>query len=192
MQNRSQDSESHQKQNVSSAHMFRSGQTIFPLMAGFLTYFTFCQLEPIFALRLESTFQLSKTQIGNMFSVIAFGQLLGGVLVKYIRLNEAHGVILALLASAASLMLIGPAPILPASQYLVFVGCFCSGVFSIFLCVFSLTELTKQFKKGYSPKQEQECIFVCSSTFNCLLGLGQTIGPLYGSFMEASVGFAMT
>lgn len=151
-----------------------------PIICGFLTYFTFCQLEPIFALYLESVFNLSKTQIGYMFSMIAFGQMAGGLLIDKIKLNAPIAIIYACCITAVSVLFVG-CPWFPANVFMIALGSFVAGVASSVQSVFSLTETTYQLKMMFPGESDEECSSVSSAVYHCLLGLGMTIGPIFGA-----------
>ena len=87
--------------------------------------------------------------------------------------------------------LIGPCEILPNSIVLMAIGHLIAGYAFIYQSVYSLSEFTRKMKRLCSDRRE-ECADYCSGTLNCVIGIGQAIGPVYGSYMSDLMDFRFT
>lgn len=59
------------------------------------------------------------------------------------------------------------------------------------LTALSLTELTANAKLQF-PGHDDTISDYCAGIYNCFLGIGQTLGPIFGSYSDKLIGFRLT
>jgi MFS family permease len=84
--------------------------------------------------------------------------------------------------------LIGPSLLLPNNLWIMVGGQFLEGLFTLYFQVTSLPEMINDVIKKH-PNQKYEASDISSGVFNAMLGLGQMLSPLYGSYMTHYFGF---
>jgi MFS family permease len=92
------------------------------------------------------------------------------------------------LLSSFSMLLIGPSHYLPNELYLMGLGQLCIGGFGLFLMVPVIPEMISAGNKLY-PGKLIEVTDVSAGVFNSGLGVGQVIGPIFGSYVTQATDF---
>ena len=85
----------------------------------------------------------------------------------------------------------GPAEFLPDSLILMAIGNLLTGYAMCYQSCLSLAEMTKRAKE-LCPDEKERCGDYCAAIFNTSLGIGQTVGPIYGAYFTEIVGFQGT
>ena len=93
-----------------------------------------------------------------------------------------------LLLAGGSNLLVGPSPFLPNSFILMCIGQLLKGTFANFYCITSMSVLIDDACERF-PKRKNEVTDIASGVFTCMLDIGETIGPIYGSVVADYVGF---
>jgi len=93
-----------------------------------------------------------------------------------------------LLLCGISHLFMGPAVFLPNKLWIIGIGQYFVGTFSVLLLIPSLPEMIHIANQLY-PHQKLESSDLSSGVFNSMLGLAQMIGPLFGSYMTSIFGF---
>ena len=155
----------------------------------FLSYFETIYMEPVLSLRVMD-FEISSFWIGMFFSLNAITYTLACLIISWVteRFENKFLIVFGMLSAGFNMFLVGPSPILPDSLVLMCVGQFLNGGFSILFLITWLPEMIKDASKIY-PDRIMEVTDVSSAVFNFMLGFGQMIGPLYGSFVTGYFGF---
>jgi ATP-dependent protease ClpP protease subunit len=101
----------------------------------------------------------------------------------------------------------GPCEYLPNSIILMGIGNFISGFAMCYQSVYSATELIKRTKEvcqaevqvknaqhpdGVHEPSDKDINGFCSGFLNCFIGIGQSLGPVYGAYMSKNFGFRFT
>ena len=87
-----------------------------------------------------------------------------------------------------SMLFVGPSYSLPNSLLLMAIGQLLIGGFGLFLMVPVIPEMINS-ASTYYPDQIIEITDISAGVFNSGLGLGQVLGPIFGSYMTKSFGF---
>jgi MFS family permease len=172
----------------------RRAKIFFGCFSGCLAYFSYSEQEPILALRLQEL-DLGSNEMGLFFSILPICYLISGLAVQFIPRSIDSRIILvyACLIDCVSLLLIGPSKVLefPEKVYLIGIGQFLCGNAIAVLNVLSLPEMIRQANLVF-PGQEDSVSNYCSGIFNSCLGIGQILGPLFGSNVTVALGFRYT
>lgn len=86
--------------------------------------------------------------------------------------------------------LVGPSPYLPDSLILMIVGQVLHGFSVTFFLITCLPVMINDAVEGY-PKQKNEATDISSGIFNSMLGIGQMLGPIYGSNITNAFNFRL-
>ena len=150
-------------------------------IATFLSYFWCCYTEPTMAIRLNE-FNLSSLWIGAFFSISSLMYTVSSLLVSCFsnKINNKLLIVLGLLFNGLGQLLVGPSPFLPDSLVLMWVGQVIHGFTVTFFLITCLPAMINDAVEGY-PKQKNEVTDMSSGIFNSMLGIGQMLGPIYGS-----------
>mmetsp|Transcript_19004 Transcript_19004/g.16836 ORF Transcript_19004/g.16836 Transcript_19004/m.16836 type:complete len:113 (+) Transcript_19004:122-460(+) len=93
-----------------------------------------------------------------------------------------------LIVTSLAQFLIGPSYFLPNSLWLFSTGQLIMGCFVTLVMIPSLPEMSEVACKIY-PRRKTEASDVSSGAFNSMLGIGQMLGPFYGSYTTALLDF---
>lgn len=91
-------------------------------------------------------------------------------------------------------LLLGPSKIFnfPDNIYLIITALALRGILDPFTLIPSLPEMIESVIKEYPPESELRINDLSSGIFNMFLGIGQILGPLYGSYMTETHGYRYT
>ena len=79
---------------------------------------------------------------------------------------------------------------MPDSLVIMWIGQFLIGGFSVFFVITWLPEMIKDAVEG-NPDKQLEVTDISSGVFNWMLGSGQMLGPIYGSFISNAFNFRL-
>ena len=146
-------------------------------------------MEPVLALRVMD-FNISSFWLGIFFSLNAITYTLACFAVSWLtdKFENKFLIVVGMLWAGFNMFLVGPSPLLPDNLLLMWIGQFLNGGFSILFLITCLPEMIKDASKLY-PDQIMEVTDISSAVFNFMLGFGQMLGPLYGSFVTGYFGF---
>lgn len=133
---------------------------------------------------------LSEFLIGAFFCINAVGYIIGSLLVSKVHdmLDNKLMIFSGMVVAGFCSFLIGPSPYLPDELWIMCVGQFTLGIFTIFFQVTSLPEMINDVVRKY-PDRKFEASDISSGVFNAMLGMGQMLSPIYGSYMTEVYGF---
>ena len=136
---------------------------------------------------------MSTFEVGLTFTIIPSTYIPSMFLVQCLpnRLDKRVVLVISAMLLGFSTLLNGPSQLLglPNELYLIIVGQALSGIFIAFLSIPALPEMIKAEDKATDRHRVNT---LCSGLFNSSMGLGQTIGPILGGILDASVGFRST
>ena len=140
-------------------------------------------MEPVLAFRLEE-FNISPVYVGTFFSIQPVSYSLLSFTITYFTEKYANRGLLMLgaLTSGLSTFLIGPSHMLPNDLMIMGLGQLCIGATGLFLMVPSIPEMIRASSQNY-PKRIIELTDMSAGVFNCCLGVGMVIAPIFGSTM---------
>ena len=158
-------------------------------LATFLSYFWSCYMEPVMALRLDE-FDLSPFWIGAFFSIASLMYTISSLMVACFaeRIDNKLLIFLGMLFNGFSHIVVGPSPYLPDSLILMWVGQVVHGFTVTFFLITWLPVMINDAVIGY-PRQKNEVTDMSSAIFNSMLGIGQMLGPIYGSIVTDEFNF---
>ena len=104
------------------------------------------------------------------------------------RCNNRTLIAYGMFLTGLSQLLVGPSNFLPDSLLIMSIGQFMFGGLSILFLITSLPEMIKEATKAF-PNQKYEASDISSGIFNSMLGLGQMLSPIYGSYVTQIWGF---
>lgn len=92
--------------------------------------------------------------------------------------------------SVVAFLFCGPSEVFNFTNniYMIAFGCALSGPAISQFIVLALPEMMKQANLAF-PNQEDRVSSYCSGMFNSVLGIGQIIGPLFGSYAYEMSGY---
>jgi MFS family permease len=148
---------------------------------GLMAMFMFCYMEPVLAFRLQE-FGISPVLVGTFFSIQPVSYVMLSMTITYFTAKYANRGLLMFggLMSALTMLLVGPSHYLPNDLNIMAVGQLCVGAFGLFLMVPAIPEMISAASEVY-PRRVIEITDVSAGVFNCLLGTGQVIAPIFGS-----------
>ena len=160
-------------------------------LATFLSYFWWCYIEPVMSLRLDE-FNLSSFWIGVFFSISSLMYTISSLLISWFtsKINNKLLIFLGMFFNGISHFLVGPSPYLPDSLILMIVGQVLHGFSVTFFLITCLPVMINDAVEGY-PKQKNEATDISSGIFNSMLGIGQMLGPIYGSNITNAFNFRL-
>ena len=146
--------------------------------------------NPLLALRMDD-YSAPPWALGAIFGVSAFLYVLGCLLLPYIIptwVPHRVTLITGLYVFALSMSLIGPF-FAPKNFVAMVVGFSLSGFFAGFLVIPLLPEMMQSCRQNYADCDLDHGYSLISAIFNASFGVGQALGPLYGSILYELVGF---
>lgn len=158
-------------------------------IAAFFSYVAYSYQEPVLAVRLMD-FDLSPFWIGIFFSINAVSYVISSLVISWFTyyFKNRTLIVVGMFAAGLSQFLIGPSPFLPDNVYIMAVGQLTLGGCIIFFLITSLPEMINDVVSIH-PHQKLEASDISSGVFNSMLGCGQMISPLYGSYVTDQIGF---
>ena len=161
-------------------------------IAHFISWFEYCYLEPILALRLDKM-ELNETQIGLFFLIFGVSYTCSTLSLSYFTDRyEIKGIIWkSMLLWGFANLLVGPSKLLPNSIILMGLGQFLNGILEVFFMTTWLPVMIEEGEELY-PHNKLEVADKASAIVNCMSGIGQGLGPIYGSYISAFIGFRNT
>lgn len=146
-------------------------------------------MEPVLAIRLME-FNISEFWVGIFFCINAIAYVMGSLCISYFtdRFDNKILIVFGLFAGGLSEFLIGPSPFLPDMLWIMGAGQFVLGLFTIFFLVTCLPEMIDDVVRNH-PESPFEASDISAGVFNSMLGFGQMMSPLYGSYMTEAFGF---
>ena len=185
-------------EDMSYVSLLKSIRFTLALLNGTLCYWMFCFLEPILSQRLLDDFNLSVPQIALFFSLFSIFYIPTSICVQFIPpwIDRRITISASLFASSITFFLVGPSQILHFpndSLLMIGIGWSILGVTLAMYLIPILPEMVAASKSQLrSPEQAEKANMLCSGLFNSFLGIGQIIGPLYGSAFFNWFGFRLT
>lgn len=158
-------------------------------IAAFFGYFVLVYFEPILSIRLIDM-GLTEFWIGVFFSINGIGNIFASFLLYYFsgKFDNKLIILSAMIIAGLSQFMVGPSIFFPDSIWIMAIGHFIMGMFTPFFQVSSLPEMINVAKSKY-PNNQDEASDISSGVFNSMLGFGQMIAPLYGSYATDVFGF---
>ena len=158
-------------------------------MGGMMANFMYCYMEPVLAFRI-SQFDISSFAIGMFFSIQPISYIFVSFTISWFTKIYANR---ALIMGGAwfwalSMCLVGPSHYLPNELYIMALGQLWIGGFGLFLMVPVIPEMIQSGSKLY-PGRIVELTDISAGVFNSGLGLGQVIGPVFGSYVTKHTDF---
>mmetsp|Transcript_2424 Transcript_2424/g.2849 ORF Transcript_2424/g.2849 Transcript_2424/m.2849 type:complete len:291 (+) Transcript_2424:458-1330(+) len=178
-----------EKERVSYFKLFMNPKFIINSVAAFMCYFSVILSEPVFVLRVEE-FGLNTTSAGLVFSLTFLALIISCILMSKLsgKLQNKTFILGGVLIATVGQFLVGPAHLLPNKLWILAIGQFLIGFSVAPILISSLPLLTNIACEIY-PKRKIEASDVSSGAFNSMLGLGQMVGPLYGSYITTLFDF---
>ena len=141
------------------------------------------------SLRLED-FEMTSIQIGLFFCIYGVMYTFTSLSISFFTDAFDNKVLIVVWMFCCGLVnfFVGPSEFLPDSIVLMWVGQFLNGAFANFFLITWLPVMINVSVNMY-PKQKMEVTDTSSGVFTFMLGLGQTIGPIYGSNVTGAIGF---
>ncbi|CAI2369395.1 unnamed protein product [Moneuplotes crassus] len=174
---------------VSYCVLFTRRVYLLTAIASIMSNVNFCYYEPVMTDRLQG-FGLNNFWIGFMFSLAPFSYFLT-LLLFSMFLKKSFKVVhvfIGVIISAFSLILIGPGMFLPDNLVLMSIGLLWMGASSVLFILPILPILTEDGVSRY-PQHKYKVSDISSVVLSFCLSLGQTIGPIYGSYATEYLGF---
>mmetsp|Transcript_18746 Transcript_18746/g.16596 ORF Transcript_18746/g.16596 Transcript_18746/m.16596 type:complete len:350 (+) Transcript_18746:167-1216(+) len=175
---------------VSFCKLLGTRRFIIASMGGMMANFMYCYMEPVLAFRIKE-FDIANSPLGMIFfSVQPISYILVSFSISWFTKNYANRglIMIGALLSAFSMYLVGPSHILPNSLVLMGLGQLCIGGFGLFLMVPVIPEMINSGTKYY-PGKIIELTDISAGVFNSGLGIGQVIGPIFGSYVTQYTDF---
>ncbi|CAI2367159.1 unnamed protein product [Moneuplotes crassus] len=155
-----------------------------------LNLFSFAHYLPVMSLELKKM-SVSDFGISLFFCVSSLGYLFSSLVVvpNFIaKLNQKKCIAFAIMMFGFTQFLVGPVFPIPQSVVFMVIGQFCVGFFSLILMVSPVTVMIEDSEKKF-PTQKSYVTDLSSGVFIFMLNLGETIGPIFGSYMSSRLGF---
>eukprot|EP00344_Euplotes_crassus_P004222 CAMPEP_0196996980 /NCGR_PEP_ID=MMETSP1380-20130617/2738_1 /TAXON_ID=5936 /ORGANISM="Euplotes crassus, Strain CT5" /LENGTH=358 /DNA_ID=CAMNT_0042413105 /DNA_START=379 /DNA_END=1455 /DNA_ORIENTATION=+ len=186
-----QDHQSERDKNarVSFFKLLGTRRFLIASMGGMMANFMYCYMEPVLAFRI-SEFEISSFQIGMFFSIQPISYIILSFTISWFSKNYANRglIMVGALVSSFSMLLVGPSHYLPNELYLMGLGQLCIGGFGLFLMVPVIPEMINSGSKYY-PGKIIEVTDISAGVFNSGLGIGQVVGPIFGSYVTQATDF---
>jgi MFS family permease len=165
---------------------------LFAAVAGSLSYFIYCFMEPILAIRVKE-FALSQQQIALFFIILPLFSFFSCVFVHRLsKVFENRSIIkYSIIVISIGNLLVGPSKTfrLPDELWIMVIGQVVHGIFDPFIYVLALPEMINSVSSRYPADQQGRLNDVSSGLLNMCNGIGQMIGPVYGSLATGWLGF---
>ena len=178
--------------DIGTFELLRYPRFLFAALAGVLGYFLYDFQGPILAIRMEE-FNLSQIQIGLFFIVMPVVYIPTSILVQSVPkgVEKRAVLIIACFLSFFGNLFVGPSDVFsfPESIWFMIIGQALHGLIDPFILIPSLPEMIESVLPLYPESAETQINDISSGIFNMFLGIGQIIGPLYGSIVTAEYGF---
>ncbi|CAI2369700.1 unnamed protein product [Moneuplotes crassus] len=163
-------------------------------LCGVLSYFSFAYFQPMMPLRLKE-FELGEEIISFFFmigpvSYLIVSSLGISVVMETFGKREfgVKGVIVISLAiNGVNQFFIGPSEFLPNSLIIMAIGQAVIGAITIFCIIGALTIMIQDSETAF-PAHKAYVNYLSSGVFNFSLQFGQTLAPIYGSYMTEMIG----
>ena len=180
------------KERIKYFDIFKWRIFVLTAIVAFFSYFWYWFFEPVLAIRLME-FGLSEFWIGMFFTIQATGYIIGWVSFTLISdyFDKKIMITVSMFLTGVIMFLIGPSLLLPNSLVIMSIGNFFHGIFTTYFLIIPLPLMIEAVVSRY-PKQKYESSDISSGVFNSMLGLGQMVAPLYGSYMTDYCGFRFT
>lgn len=179
-------------EEVSFFRLIKELKFILAGMGGMISVFMLCYMEPVLAFRLEE-FNISPTYVGTFFSIQPVSYvILSFTITWFTDMFSNRGLLMfGGLFCGLSMVLVGPSHYLPNDLNLMALGQLLLGGFSLFLMVPAIPEMISVASKLY-PKRIIEITDISAGVFNCCLGVGMVVAPIFGSNMTKLYDFRNT
>lgn len=177
------------KLKVSFWKLLTTRRFLIASMGGMMSNFMYTFMEPVLAFRI-SQFNVSAFQIGMFFSIQPISYIILSFTISYFTGKYANrGIImLGALFASFSMLFVGPSHNFPDELYLMGIGQLLIGGFGLFLMVPVIPEMISAGTKYY-PNKIIELTDISAGVFNSFLGVGQVIGPIFGSYVTQATDF---
>ncbi|CAI2370229.1 unnamed protein product [Moneuplotes crassus] len=154
-----------------------------------LSYYSYSYFEPVLPTRLQE-FDISTSEILLFFCIDPSGYLALSWTLSFFtdKYDSKIIIVVTIFICGLAQFLIGPSTFLPDSLILMGIGQLMNGVSNFFFCVLSLPVMIHDAEERY-PEQKIYAADLSSGVFNFALALGQTVSPIYGSYMTEIIGF---
>ena len=151
-------------------------------------------MEPILALRLKS-FDFTDMQTGLFFAIYPITYTICCTLHRFWpkHLDPRILIVTCVFLNCIAFLLNGPSKVLslPDKAYIIGIAQFLIGYVDSNLFVLSLPEMIHQANLAF-PGIPNKINDYCSGLFNACLGLGFISGPIFGSYIDVTLGFRYT
>ena len=174
---------------IKYSELFSRKVFVFTAVAAFFSYFQSWYLEPVLALRITE-FGVSSLFIGFFFALSPITYVMVSANISWFtdRFDNKVLIYWGLVLWGISQFLVGPSMILPNSLWIMCVGQLLMGGFSVFFLITCLPEMIRDAVEGH-PHKKLEATDISAGVFNCMLGSGQMLGPIYGSLIKNHFSF---
>ena len=152
-------------------------------LIAFLSFFWYWYMEPVMSLRLDD-FNLQSFWIGAFFAICPLMSTMSSLVYVYIwdKIDNMLLIFIAMFINGFSHFLIGPSPYLPNSLILMIIGQMIHGFTVTFFIVTWLPVMINEAVKSF-PDHKIRVSDISSGIFSSMLGFGQMLGPIYGSYI---------
>ena len=135
------------------------------------------------SLRLDD-FNLQSFWIGAFFAICPLMSTMSSLIYVYIwdKIDNMLLIFIAMFINGFSHFLIGPSPYLPNSLILMIIGQMIHGFTVTFFIVTWLPVMINEAAKSF-PEHKIKVSDISSGIFSSMLGFGQMLGPIYGSYI---------
>lgn len=174
---------------VSFFKLLSTKKFILASMGGMMANFMYWFMEPVLAFRL-SEFNITPFAIGMFFSIQPISYIIVSFTISWFTKYYANRglIMIGAIWGAFSMMLVGPSHYLPNEIIYMALGQLWIGWFGLFLMVPVIPEMISAASPLY-PNRIIEITDVSAGVFNSGLGLGQVLGPIFGSYVTKATDF---
>jgi MFS family permease len=174
---------------VSFIKLLTTRRFLIASMGGMMSNFMYTYMEPVLAFRL-SEFEISAFQIGMFFAIQPISYIALSFTISWFTSRYANRgvIIMGALLSSVSMLCVGPSHYLPDALYIMGIGQLLIGGFGLFLMVPVIPEMINAGTKYY-PTKIIELTDISAGVFNSFLGVGQVVGPIFGSYVTEATDF---
>lgn len=177
------------KGKISILKLLCTRKFLLAAMGGMMSLFMYCYMEPVLAFRIEE-FDISAFGVGMFFSIQPISYILVSFTISWFTKLYANRALIIVggVLCAFSMSLVGPSHYLPNELFFMALGQLCIGGFGLFLMVPVIPEMISAGSRYY-PNRLVEITDISAGVFNCGLGIGQVIGPIFGSYATKATDF---
>ena len=179
---------------LSYSQVIFSYRFVFAFLTPFLWMMHFTAMEPILAQRLLQL-QLSQIQVGLFFCLLPFFYASIAALTRTIPkwIEPRMRIIVAITMTCLSFLCIGPSELLrfPDSILLMCIGQVLAGITGSQCLVSCLVEMIDD-ANARNPNNYEAVAALSTGIYRCMYGIAQMLGPVYGSTVNAYLGFKLT